>query len=205
MKPVFKKIVWSTLLTLLIFQVQCAQPPAPQQDCGFVQNSDGQRVSWKGNLPIKIWFDASFPTQYYQSVQNAINTWEQGVGRKVFDLQGPLPPSTPTQDGMSVIYWMGSWDPKLPNQQANTTIYWVDNRITEADMRINAQNFSFSASSVPNITNVDIESLVLHELGHSLGLKHDDLQPSVMATFLQSGYLRRTLYPADNASIKCEY
>jgi hypothetical protein len=141
-------------------------------------------------------------------VQTAIATWETAVGQKDFDLQGTLPSgqnSTPSQDGVSVIYWMGNWGTQSPNQQANTTIYWVDNRITEADVRINAQNFAFSDSDVTNTSNVDIQSLVLHELGHVMGLKHDDADPSVMATYLQSGNLRRTLYSTDVSHIACEY
>ena len=113
--------------------------------------------------------------------------------------------SAPSQDGVSVIYWLDDWSGQNPNQQANTTIYWVDNRITEADVRIDAQNFAFTDSTATNPSDVDVQSLALHELGHVLGLKHDDADPSVMATYLQAGTLRRTLYGADQTHVECEY
>jgi hypothetical protein len=197
--------VFFAVITGLVLAMQfgCAKSSTPQDACGFVQNSEGQRVSWKSSTPIPMYFDASFPTQYMAAVQDAIATWEKGIGRHVFDLRGSLPPSQPAQDGLSVIYWLTTWDPSLPQQQANTTIYWVDNQVVEADIRVNAKNFTYSSN--PGYFDVDIESLVLHELGHTLGLKHDDAVPSVMATSLPSGYLRRSLYASDLASVKCEY
>lgn len=203
-----KKVVWALLLILTTLQLECTQTPAPQDACGFVQNSDGQRVSWKGVFPIKLWIDSQFPTQYYQDIQTAIDTWQASIGTQVFSLQGTLPAGqdpVPAQDGVSVIYWLANWQGQAANQQANTTIYWVDNRITEADVRINAQDFTFADGSTTDSGDVDIPSLILHELGHVLGLKHDDADPSVMATYLQAGTLRRTLYQSDNDHISCEY
>ena len=132
------------------------------------------------------------------------------MGQQVFDLQGPLPSNSPSagnpsQDGVNVIYWLSNWGTQPSNQQANTTIYWVNNNVTEADVRVNAQNFTFSDSSTTSPANVDVQSLLLHELGHILGLKHDDSTPSVMATYLQTGTQRRTLLSSDLSHIQCEY
>jgi len=177
--------------------------PAPQEPCGFVQNAYGQRVSLKGKL-LKLYFDSNFPTQYYNDVTNGIQTWEKAIGHKVFDLQeDPLPASSPTQDGVSVIYWLDTWDPALQSQQANTTIYWDGNEITEADLKFDASYYAMSDN--PNNTTIDMASLVLHELGHALGLKHDDADPSVMATYLSTGFERRALYDSDLSHIQCEY
>jgi hypothetical protein len=198
-----RKLSWLILASVFIFQSNCAKPPDAETACGFVQNSWGQRVSWKSQVPIKLYFDSSVPSQFYQAIQNAIQTWEKGIGRKVFVLSGSLPASAPAQDGVSVIYWLGSWEQTAARQQANTTIYWVDNRITEADIRVNAQNHTMSME--PSMADVDVESLLLHEFGHVLGLRHIDDAPSVMAKSLMPGYQRRSLYAADTASIKCEY
>jgi len=32
----------------------CTQKLEPQSQCNFVQNSELQRVSWKGQIPIKL-------------------------------------------------------------------------------------------------------------------------------------------------------
>jgi predicted Zn-dependent protease len=181
------------------------QPPAAEPACGFVQNAYGQRITLKdAPAPLKLYFDANFPTQYYADVQTAIAAWETVIGHKVFDLQpNPLPASSPAQDGVSIIYWMTSWDESLDMQQANTTIYWEGNVINEADIKIDASYYSIS--DVPGPTTVDMQSLVLHELGHALGMKHDDADQSVMATYLNNDFERRTLYSADVDHIQCAY
>ena len=160
-------------------------------------------MSWKDQTPISMYFDAEFPTQYYQDVQAAVTTWQNATGHKVFNIVGTLPPSTPSQDGRSIIYWLSDWDQNVSNQQANTTIYWVENQIVEADLKVNNQNFTYSED--PNYQQVDIQSLVLHELGHVLGLKHNTVDPSVMAPSLAYGLQRRDLFSTDLASMKCEY
>lgn len=48
----------------------------------------------------------------------------------------------------------------------------------------------------------DVESLVLHELGHALGLAHPTLnEATVMWGILDSGTMRRNLHPADRAGL----
>ena len=197
-----KKIIWVLLGALSITQVYCAKPLSPQTPCGFVQNSEGQRVSWKAMTPIKFYVDSSVPTQYQAAIQNAMNTWEKIIGRKVFVIAGTST-SSPGQDGQNGIYWLSTWDSTAPDQQANTTLYWADNQVTEADIRVDAKNFSYSVD--PGSAQVDIESLFLHELGHVLGRKHEDSVPSVMAKALPDGLIRRTPFPADVDDIKCEY
>ena len=189
-------------LFAIVTQVQCAKPLSPQEACGFVQNNDGQRVSWKAETPIKIYIDSSVPAQYTSSIENAMTTWEKAIGRKVFVLAGKST-STPGQDGKNVIYWLTNWDSNATDQQANTTLYWVDNQVTEADIRVDAKNFSYSLD--PGGAQVDMESLILHELGHVLGRKHEDIVPSVMAKALGNGIKRRDLFGADLKDVKCEY
>lgn len=199
------RIIGITVLSILVIALGCTQSsPSSQEPCGFVQNSDGQRVSLNGAPPIKLYFDANFPTQYYADVQNGIAAWEAVIGHKQFDLQpDPLPASTPSQDGNSVIYYLDNWDPSLENQQANTTIYWDNTTIVEADVKIDA--LYYSDSDNPGPTTVDMASLVLHELGHVLGLAHDTVDQSVMAPYLSFDFERRNLYSSDVQHIQCEY
>ena len=50
----------------------------------------------------------------------------------------------------------------------------------------------------------DIETVMLHELGHGIGLGHEDSVGSVMGTYYPDD-IRRTLYPDDEASIQALY
>jgi len=202
-RETLNKINWILLASLIIFEIQCAKGPSPQAGCGFVLNNEAQRVSWKKQTPIKMYFDASVPTQFHDGIKASFATWEKAIGQQIFDFAGSLPSSVPTQDRKSVIYWEQTWETQNNTQQANTTIFWVDNQITEADIRVNAQNFAFSTN--PGNNDVDIESLFLHELGHVLGLAHSGSEQSVMALYLSSGTKRRDLTPEDISSVKCEY
>ena len=110
----------------------------------------------------------------------------------------------PAQDGISTIYWMEEWDPNRPLEQARTTIFWEDDRIVEADMRLNKKNFSFYTDEFPRGA-VHLESLVVHELGHVLGLKHNEGGGSVMHPILASYTVRDEIGDPDVDSLRCEY
>lgn len=203
------------LLTILIIQA-CA--PKSQQDCGFVQNSYGERVSWKSDSPVTMYVHSAIPESLIPAIQAAAETWNKTANRKLINLitspryRGPI---APHQDGVNVIYFMETWEANLGSEQGRTSVYWIGDLIKEADMRINGADFGFEwqgqtltkaaksdrASSGP----VNIEALVLHELGHVLGLKHKDGESSVMATYLASGDERTYLAVTDQKALQCEY
>ena len=97
------------------------------------------------------------------------------------------------------------------SEQARTSVYWVGDQIQEADIRINASkannysvfNFYWGQSSGQDAVN--IEALVLHEMGHVLGLKHKETGSSVMATYLPNHTDRVNPAQTDLDSLKCEY
>ncbi|MNL56538.1 Matrixin [compost metagenome] len=90
------------------------------------------------------------------------------------------------------------------SEQARTNLYWIGDQIQEADIRVNASKYSFYWNGTGG-GSVNIEALILHELGHVLGLKHKDNEGSVMATYLANGSDRTALAPADTTNLQCEY
>ena len=178
-----------------------------QPDCGFVQNVYGQRISWKNKLPIRISIHESVPPEYYPAVRAAIADWEQALGHPIFQIvefgvKGPL---QPRQDGVNMIYWMDTWEANRSSEQARTSVYWVGDEIREADVRVNAKDFTYYVTTAQSAREVHLESLVVHELGHVLGLKHKDTGGSVMATYLSSTTVRDKISTSDLTSLKCEY
>ena len=186
----------------------CSLKVKPEDSCNFVRNSLQQRVSWNSSLPINIYIHESFSNekQAVPALTAAIKTWETALGKHLFTVAGVIGGSpTPSRDGVSIFYYMNTWEADRPSEQARTTIYWKGDQIVEGDIRINDKNFDFFSGDTIAASSVDLESLFLHELGHLLGLAHNDVAGSVMAERLASGYKRRDANSADLASLKCEY
>ncbi len=207
----FTQINWHSLaaflliLTSLIWLQACGNKNLSQESCNFVQNSEGQRVSWGGGSSVSFYVDPSVPAKFYPVIQAAAATWNSSIGHQQIAIIGwAARATTPAEDGTNVIYWMSDWDPKQTNEQARTTIHWSSNRLIEADILVNAKDFVYSVEQVlPG--QVDFQSLLLHEFGHALGLRHVDAVPSVMQKSLAYDLARREPQPLDLASLKCEY
>lgn len=185
----------------------CSLKLNPETSCNFVMNSMQQRVSWNSSVPVNLYIHESLPSQYIPALHAAMKVWEDALGsKKLFEVVGVIGgTATPQKDGVSVVYYMNTWEENKPSEQARTTIYWQGEQIVEGDIRINAKNFTFFYTGTPVTASVDIESLFIHELGHLLGLAHDNSTGSVMAERLASGLTRRDIGSMDIASAKCEY
>lgn len=206
--------LWKTISVLLaiLALVGCAESNKEQASCGFVQNVYGERISWKNQVPIPLQIHSSVPREMVPSIEKALQSWEQAAGRPLFRIQNYsyTGETIPRQEGLNVISFLSSWESNKSSEQARTSVYWVGSEIREADIRINAKNFTFYAESPVRSQDVHLESLVLHELGHLLGLKHSDQggqisTQSVMATYLAAQTKRDVLPEADVAAVQCEY
>jgi hypothetical protein len=179
----------------------------PQFDCGFVQNVYGERISWKNNIPISFHIHQSVPMEYRPVIESAMKKWERVAGRALFKLisQNYPGPDKPRQDGLNVIYWLNTWDSYRGTEQGRTSVYWIGSEIREADIRVNAFNFDFYIDQPKSSRDVHFESLIIHELGHVLGLKHYDDGQSVMGTYLAANTERNNLSSIDISALQCEY
>lgn len=219
--------------------------PKPQADCGFVQNVYGQRISWKGKLPIEVEIDSSIPTDLRPAIYRAAKTWEVIAGQPLFVFRQINRKNTgPNKDKKNGIYFLLNWDSNNKAEQGRTSVYWAGDAIQEADIRINGAQFAFydrdpknlvflkknsdikqsesaATQEISNLGRADFssqttefpelgynfEALMLHELGHFLGLKHKELSPavSVMETYLAANTNRVALSDADKKNLTCEY
>jgi hypothetical protein len=200
------------VVPLIAFGLQaCA--PKPQDDCGFVQNVYGERISWKGAIPVTMYLHESIPAAYVPAIVAAAKTWQDATGKQLFNIvtdhkiTGAIDPQ---KDSQNVIYFMDSWEDDKPSEQARTSIYWIGDQIKEADVRINGK-FTYywddpsTVTATNKISSINIEALVIHELGHVLGLKHKDGTDSVMATYLANDTDRVSIADTDKSALQCEY
>lgn len=210
-----KLFFFSTFLTLLACQPGKLLGPESKTDlatesqasCGYIQNDLGERVSWKSNLPVKLYIDSSIPSDMINSIYQAAEVWEKASGKKLFTfLKSEQAVSIkPSHDDVNSIYWSKSWDDAKKAQQAITTLSFLGPLITEADIKVNNKDFEFYTDSPQNSSQVSFESLMIHELGHVLGFKHLSVQPTVMWPTLAPAFLRTELYKLDLTTLKCEY
>lgn len=199
---------WLLLITISLLVSACAKKVEPEEACNFVQNSSLQRVSWKGQFPIDFYIHENVPAEYYRAIQSAMAQWEVRLQRPLFRIVGVDGNSSPNgdKDGRNVIVMSSDWEAQFTNEQARTTIFWAGDRVFEADIRLNGSGtFQFSGAMEPETGKVDMESLIVHELGHVLGLQHNEIGASVMATTLGTATLRRNPGATDVQSLQCEY
>lgn len=209
----FLKRLLPVMVALFIFPglMACQRELTPETSCQFLQNPDKQRVSWKTNLPVPLYIHNSVPRQAYEAIEAAIAVYDQVLGHQAFEIRGygTTGSLSPARDGYSVIYWMPDWEPERLQEQGRTTVYWSGHTIYEADVRINASqasNLTFHFNPETPVRGVDLKSLFVHELGHVLGLDHNDhVADSIMRTHLGEGRSRTVLSAADISNLSCEY
>lgn len=194
---------------LIAFGLQaCA--PKPQEDCGFVQNSYHERISWRNQIPVRMYIHESVSDDNMAAIVSAAKVWQDATGKPLFEIvtdhkiAGPI---NSKKDAQNVIYYMNPWNGD-PAEQAVTSIRSVGNQITDADIRINGQ-YSYYWNPPGTFRNyygsINIEALMIHELGHVLGLAHKDIAGSVMNPRLPNNTDRVTIIDTDKISLRCEY
>lgn len=180
---------------------------AAESDCGFVQNAYGQRVSWKKNIPIILELHKSFAPEYEEVLRRAAQHWNDAAGMTLFRFERTASTLSEkaTKDSMNTIHWMLDWPESQKSLQALTNLYWRSNQLYEADIAVDNKYFNYFNDVATTPYDVHLESLLIHELGHVLGLKHRSTVPSVMWAVLNGAIKRDTLTAADRDTLKCEY
>ncbi len=180
---------------------------AAEDDCGYIQNEFGQRVSWKSNVPIEFFVSKSIPVEFHQDIVDAADDWNKSAGKQVLKINLTQLDTidSSTTDLKNSIVGFTDWDATKQTQQAVTIVKYRGALINESDIRINFKDFTYYSKDSIDPKQVHFGSLLVHELGHGLGLKHGLIKPTVMWYTLSSLFIRTKLSASDLKSLGCEY
>lgn len=140
------------------------------------------------------------------AVQAAARTWNEAGGDFSFFYGGATSLRGASYDNLNVV----SWD-TLPFAQAFAITFTTYNLLTrqnlDCDIVFNSVNFGWSTGPVPPKHLADVQSVGLHEFGHTLSLDHvsgslgdgEYDNAKVMFPSYQPGTTKRSLHPDDAA------
>jgi hypothetical protein len=159
------------------------------------------------DIPVVVQYNSSFDPEGIEgssAAQSAIGTWNGASGHFFeFAFGGETTSEAPTfcvnspSDGMNIVQITDV----LPQGTLGITCNRIMNpsatrQIVEFDMLLNAGT-SWSTGGSPAPGKFDLQSVMLHEFGHALGLGHSSVQGAVMWPALFAGVLARTLQNDD--------
>lgn len=183
------------LILFLIFVATVAAckttPSVADTNCGFSKNVYGIRVKWD-SLPIVVRIDKFVPKEYIPSIENALLKWNS-TGIEFFKLSDTLPSKV-------VVYNVTDWK-RHPREQGVTRLYWEAASITSATVAINSDKFEYFFGKKGK--GVSLDSLMVHEFGHVIGLVH--YEGSVMNPYLAKDTYVAEIGKHEIDSINCVY
>ncbi len=147
--------------------------------------------------------DSGSAADFRAAILSASNTWSM-VANADFSLAytGPTDAITTSYNRVNEIVFMR----KGTHERGAAAQFWYtrEGTIIEADIWIN-DDFRWNARGVPAANEIDLQSAILHELGHWLVLGHVRNANAVMYPKIATGAVRHALHQQDMDRIGAVY
>ncbi len=183
-------------------------------------------VRWHtGDFPLSLKIDSTLPSYYDGSTLSSHGPevmaarWDNVLaGANLFNYSFGATTNSSSNisdydDGEFGLYGINPWFSDVSGNALAVTQYFAVRKnagqsneylqIIEADILVNLE---FDFSDIPNSSQYDLSSVILHELGHLLGLGHyTGSENSVMEKYLYMGQTKRSLYAIDRTTLEANY
>jgi hypothetical protein len=141
---------------------------------------------------------------FLAAILNGAMTWSMAPDAEfVLTYTGETETVAPAYDHTNNIFFIdkGLVDDNGVRRPLATATVWSSNGvILDADITVN-DAYQWDATGQPERTEIDLESVVLHEFGHWLSLGHDSNNRAVMYYAITAGTLKRALFDNDQRGI----
>lgn len=209
-----------TLLTLLFILLVGCQPTEQAPLNGDISSKSAANTapsSWPAStFPVTIMMGSDFDDDEREALKSATQSWNNTNGAQIeyfqtgdssFSARNTL---NEFRDGELGIYKLFTWPEEMPKTAlAVTQIFGTRTsngqiRIDHADVLLNYDYFDFTAD---DSWGYDLETVVLHELGHFLGLYHENTSAdeSVMFPTISRYRLNRAPHSHDQDNLASKY
>jgi hypothetical protein len=192
----FFKIERLLATAIILSHSGCGPGFSAPEKCGFLQNENLSRLSWKSSVPVVFSFSDDIPDEARASITRAFESWNEAKRKTLFRISDSESEETAlgTIEASGTLQSLGA---------AHTQLKKVGDRITGAKIVINSELLKTSTGS--NLLVPDLETVMVHEAGHALGLDHNSSKQSVMRPRLESGEYRKNPSDEDLKNLECEY
>jgi hypothetical protein len=141
---------------------------------------------------------------FLAAILNGAMTWSMAPDAEfVLTYTGETETVAPAYDHTNNVFFIdkGLVDDNGVRRPLATATVWSSNGvILDADITVN-DAYQWDATGQPERTEIDLESVVLHEFGHWLSLGHDSNNRAVMYYAITTGTLKRALFDNDQRGI----
>ncbi|MCK4722529.1 MAG: matrixin family metalloprotease, partial [Dehalococcoidia bacterium] len=167
-------------------------------------------IKWPGASPMeeKLWINPNTAdcAGEWRAVIDAMQTWNDVDNADFyFEYGGPTTATDFSPNGINEIAWVHSSRPYI----AACYIWGVGDTITECDVIFNDSDYTWDTSGSPTASEMDVQNIAVHELGHCLSLRDLYGGPDSEKTMYGFGSYgqtkKRTLEPEDVAGIRWIY
>jgi hypothetical protein len=152
--------------------------------------------------------DNGLQDDFLAAIRRAANTWTYAAEADVTFIYAGS--TTSTKVGFNAANEIVFVNDGLVDSAGNSRplataiVFYMNSTIIETDIKIN-DAYAWDAAGSLSETEFDLQSVVLHELGHWLGLGHDEDEQAVMYAAMATGTVKRALFENDLQGIAALY